>query len=307
LIVDNNINSQLVTFSQLITEHYDTTNTMKLYEHSITPSAMLLLLSALLPQQAAAFSAIDRFLDNLFCFVNSAPCLYGIFGLYMSTTQSGGNCEEACVFVPFFMGPEWECGPCDATGESTDGEVYLPDGPLENAEEPTEEPVVDEPVPREDNGAVNPTSSPTNTPTNALGPSTPLQGTDDWTLVWSDEFDGPEIDRNTWTYNTGFGWGNNELQTYTDFANNARIENGELVIEAHEETLGESQYSSARIMTYGAESFTFGRMEARIKLPAGKGMFPAFWMLGGDFEMVDWPACGGTCSSCGCSMLVVPS
>jgi beta-glucanase (GH16 family) len=122
-----------------------------------------------------------------------------------------------------------------------------------------------------------------------------------WTLVWSDEFqqaDGSVPDPSKWVYDLGGnGWGNNELQTYTSRTNNARIEDGRLVIEARQETYTgtdgiQRNYTSARLKTLGKVSWAYGRIEARIKVPRGQGLWPAFWMLGTNFPSAGWPACG---------------
>jgi beta-glucanase (GH16 family) len=114
-----------------------------------------------------------------------------------------------------------------------------------------------------------------------------------WNLVWQDEFNGPEIDRAKWTFDSGgHGWGNNERQFYTNRPENARIEAGRLVIEARQEKYRGSDYTSARLKTQGLHAFTYGRMEARLKVPYGQGIWPAFWMLGSDIEKVGWPDCG---------------
>jgi beta-glucanase (GH16 family) len=113
--------------------------------------------------------------------------------------------------------------------------------------------------------------------------------------VWSDEFDGSSINLDHWTFDTGTGiggWGNAERQHYTDRPENARVENGHLVIEAREESYRGSKYTSARLKTQGLHSWTYGRVEARIKIPFGQGIWTAFWMLGQDIGEVDWPACG---------------
>jgi beta-glucanase (GH16 family) len=123
----------------------------------------------------------------------------------------------------------------------------------------------------------------------------------EWSLVWSDEFaqsDGSAPDPAKWVYDLGANkWGNNELQTYTDRRENSRIEGGKLIIEARKESLTgadgvRSDYTSARLKTQGKAGWTFGRMEARIKLPRGRGIWPAFWMLGTNIATVDWPTCG---------------
>lgn len=110
-----------------------------------------------------------------------------------------------------------------------------------------------------------------------------------WTLIWSDEFNG-SIGPN-WVFETGAGgWGNNELQYYR--RENATIENGALVITAKREDFGGAAYTSARMKTQGLKTFKFGRMEARMKLPAFLGAWPAFWMLGANLPQVGWPASG---------------
>ncbi len=119
----------------------------------------------------------------------------------------------------------------------------------------------------------------------------------DWQLVWSDEFnqpDGSSPDPTKWTFDTGNngGWGNNELEYYTSRTNNARIEGGQLVIEADQESYGGQNYTSARMLTQGLGSWTYGRMEASIKIPRGQGIWPAFWMLGANINSVGWPTCG---------------
>ncbi len=114
-----------------------------------------------------------------------------------------------------------------------------------------------------------------------------------WQLVWSDEFDGPSIDYNNWTREIGGGgWGNNELQYYTISDANAYIENGVLVIKAIKENYSGYQYTSARLKTQGKRFFKYGKIEARIKMPFGKGIWPAFWMLGENITSVGWPKCG---------------
>ena len=114
-----------------------------------------------------------------------------------------------------------------------------------------------------------------------------------WNLVWSDEFDSASINTANWTYNIGGGgWGNNELEYYTNRTENAQINNGNLLIIAKQESYSGSNYTSARLTTQGLQSFTYGKIEARIKLPVGKGMWPAFWMLGNNIGQVSWPECG---------------
>ncbi len=118
----------------------------------------------------------------------------------------------------------------------------------------------------------------------------------DWKLVWSDEFnqpDGSRPDPANWGLETGGnGWGNNELEYYTDRTNNARIEDGKLVIEARTENYGGKNITSARMLTKGKWSWTYGRFEARIKIPRGQGIWPAFWMMGNSIGSAGWPTCG---------------
>lgn len=124
----------------------------------------------------------------------------------------------------------------------------------------------------------------------------PEQNVPGWTLVWADEFaqaDGTTPDSSKWVYDIGGGgWGNNELQYYTSRTNNARIENGQLVIEARQEIFGNRNYTSARLLTKGKHSWTYGRIEARIKIPRGQGIWPGFWTLGSNIDSVNWPNCG---------------
>ena len=114
-----------------------------------------------------------------------------------------------------------------------------------------------------------------------------------WRLVWSDEFNGAGIDESKWAYEVQRpGWVNHELQNYTNRRwENARIENGSLVIEARRDWFQGHEYSSARIKTQGKASWRYGRIEARIQNPGGWGTWPAFWMMPEDFSR-GWPACG---------------
>jgi len=111
-------------------------------------------------------------------------------------------------------------------------------------------------------------------------------------LVWSDEFDGDTLNQDHWSFALGdgcpnlCGWGNNELQLYTD--NNHRLEDGMLVITAKKE----EDYTSTRILTKGKKEFQYGRIEARVKVPVGAGLWPAFWALGNDIDSNPWPDCG---------------
>src|SRR5450755_3471771 len=125
--------------------------------------------------------------------------------------------------------------------------------------------------------------------------------TPSYQLVWSDEFngaDGASPDPSKWAIQTGGGgWGNNELESYTARPQNVQVAGGNLVITAVKEDYTGSDgiarhYTSARMQTKGLFSQTYGRFEARIKIPKGQGMWPAFWMLGTDIDKPGWPHCG---------------
>lgn len=114
-------------------------------------------------------------------------------------------------------------------------------------------------------------------------------------LLAADEFDGPAgsaPNPGIWRYDLGAGgWGNAELQTYTDSRRNAALDGaGNLVITARREADG--SYSSARLKSESTYTAQYGRIEARIRIPRGQGIWPAFWMLGADIGQVGWPACG---------------
>jgi beta-glucanase (GH16 family) len=115
----------------------------------------------------------------------------------------------------------------------------------------------------------------------------------DWVLDWSDEFDGVQLDHAKWVEETGgHGYGNNELEFYTARPENVRTADGMLVIEARREEWKGRHYTSARIKTAGLQERTYGRYEARIRIPRGQGIWPAFWLLGADCAKTGWPRCG---------------
>jgi beta-glucanase (GH16 family) len=141
--------------------------------------------------------------------------------------------------------------------------------------------------------------------TTASNPPEQLPG--GWKLIWNDEFDGPigsRLDPARWKFNTGGeGWGNQEWEYNTDNPENASLDgNGALVITALQVANPEANgldcwygaclYTSARILTQDHFDFTYGRIEARIKIPFGHGIWPAFWMLGTDISTTGWPGCG---------------
>ncbi len=153
------------------------------------------------------------------------------------------------------------------------------------------------------------TSTPTYTPTPTPQPTetasfpTPV---DSWQFVWGDEFDGragTSPDGSKWQFDQGgTGWGNHELEYYTSAPENVSQDgDGSLVITAFETATvpgasgcwyGTCRFTSARILTGNLFSFTYGRIEARIQVPQGKGLWPAFWLLGADYKQVGWPSSG---------------
>jgi beta-glucanase (GH16 family) len=135
-------------------------------------------------------------------------------------------------------------------------------------------------------------------PTPTVAPTATPHGSN-WTLVWSDEFNGTSLDMSNWTNEVnGSGMGNNELEYYTN-GQNLSFENGALVITARRENpanyqcwYGTCTYTSGRLNTQGKRQFTYGRIESRIRVPYGQGIWPAFWMLGNNIGSVGWPTCG---------------
>ena len=113
-------------------------------------------------------------------------------------------------------------------------------------------------------------------------------------VVWSEEFDTPgQPNSLKWSYDLGAGgWGNNEVQYYTNRIDNAVVSDGTLKINLKKESYEGSPYTSARIITKGKYSFQYGKIAVRAKLPAGGGTWPAIWMLGDNISTVSWPACG---------------
>lgn len=120
-----------------------------------------------------------------------------------------------------------------------------------------------------------------------------VQADGEYKLVWSDEFDGTELNRNNWTVEVnGNGGGNNELQYYVDNTKNLEVSNGTLKIHALRENYGNKSYTSGRINSKGKQEFKYGKIEARMKLPRFSGIWPAFWTLGANYNTVGWPKCG---------------
>ena len=113
-------------------------------------------------------------------------------------------------------------------------------------------------------------------------------------LVWSDEFDTPGAPNSArWGYDIGAGgWGNNEVQYYTNRPQNVVIANGVLKINAIRESFSGSSFTSARMLTKDKFSFKYGKVEVRAKVPVGVGTWPAIWMLGSNINTTPWPGCG---------------
>lgn len=115
-------------------------------------------------------------------------------------------------------------------------------------------------------------------------------------LIWSDEFNESTINTNYWTFEVGtgdWGWGNDELQYYTE-GDNAHIEDGKLIITAEklDDNTSRGSYTSTRMVSMDKQEFTYGKIEVRAKLPSGRGIWPAIWMLGSNISTAGWPACG---------------
>lgn len=131
---------------------------------------------------------------------------------------------------------------------------------------------------------------------NTTSKSTAITVTVALALVWADEFNTDGVpDPTKWGYDIGTGsggWGNNELQYYTNRPENASVSNGTLKITARREAFSGSAFTSARLLTKNKFTTKYGKIEARMKLPAGVGTWPAFWMLGSNIDAVGWPACG---------------
>ncbi len=127
-------------------------------------------------------------------------------------------------------------------------------------------------------------------PTKGYTSSTSYDG---YSLVWSDEFSGDQLNESDWNYEVGTGsggWGNNELQFYRK--ENTTVSGGYLTITAKQQDFSGRQYTSSRLTTSGKQSFQYGRIDIRAALPKGQGLWPAIWMLGDNYSSSGWPACG---------------
>jgi beta-glucanase (GH16 family) len=114
----------------------------------------------------------------------------------------------------------------------------------------------------------------------------------DWTLSWSDEFDGGTLDPTKWTVDTGDSFGTGQEDYDTARLQNISLSGGNLVLTTRQESYSGASFTSGRIETSSTFSQAYGRFEARIQLPQGQGMWPAFWLLGDDYQTSGWPACG---------------
>lgn len=136
-------------------------------------------------------------------------------------------------------------------------------------------------------------SNPVNGKLSTSGITIKILNVDFANLAWSEQFETFALNTTIWNYELGAGgWGNNELQNYTNAAENVHLDTGYLHITALNPSPG--SYTSARINTLGKKQFTYGRIDIRAKLPEGKGIWPALWMLGSNFLTVGWPRCGET-------------
>jgi beta-glucanase (GH16 family) len=113
-----------------------------------------------------------------------------------------------------------------------------------------------------------------------------------WTLSWSDEFNGAALDATKWTVDLGDSFGTNQQDFDTGRPQNLQVSGGNLIITARQESYQGASYTSARIETSGKFAQAYGRFEARIQLPQGQGLWPAFWLLGDNYAEAGWPACG---------------
>ena len=128
-------------------------------------------------------------------------------------------------------------------------------------------------------------------------PQNEVKAATGWNLVWSDEFNGSSLDTSVWGFDIGTGqdgWGNGEVQYYTNRSDNIYVSGGNLNIKAKREWYNNSNFTSARINSKNRKAFKYGRMEAKIKVDGGNqdGVWPAFWMMGNDYDSVGWPSSG---------------
>lgn len=126
----------------------------------------------------------------------------------------------------------------------------------------------------------------------ACGSSDQEGDTRPWKMIWNDEFDGASLDTSKWSVETGNSFGTGQKDFDTERAENIAFQNGNLMITARAEKYSGADYTSGRIRSYGKFSRAYGRYEARMRLPRGQGMWPAFWLLGDNWSTAGWPQCG---------------
>jgi beta-glucanase (GH16 family) len=126
----------------------------------------------------------------------------------------------------------------------------------------------------------------------ACGSSSSDAPAGDWKLVWSDEFNGSSVDKTKWAFDTGSDFGTQQQDYDTSRPDNVTLTDGNLVITARSEAYQGSSFTSGRIESSASFTRTYGRFEARIQLPQGQGIWPAFWLLGANYTDVGWPDCG---------------
>jgi beta-glucanase (GH16 family) len=232
----------------------------------------------------AAFAALSA--SGVSCGGASPPSQVGPEDGGPGGTDASFSVVEASVPADAGLGGrDATSGGSDAT--SVDGSTGSPDGSRDGSTGSRD-------------GSTDATSAADTTPPGDAGDDGALPG---WSLTWSDEFngaDGSAADPTKWTYDVGGGgWGNSELEYYTDGPQNAVVTGGDLVITATTAgasaftcSYGACLYTSARLKTQGLFAQAYGRFEARIQLPAGQGLWPAFWTLGDNIDTVSWPECG---------------
>ena len=181
------------------------------------------------------------------------------------------------------------------SGNPDSDSIFESDSSLSESESETESETSDTGV--TDPVITHPSSSSSqqSTPSSSSG----IPEYDGYNLVWSDEFDGTKLDSSKWGYDIGngnWGWGNGELQYYTSNSRNSSVADGILTITAmKDQSMGNFNYTSARITTSGKFSFAYGKIEARMSLPITQGMWPAFWLLPsveGTDSYGGWPSSG---------------
>src|SRR5579872_295837 len=225
------------------------------------------------------------------------PCILAIVAAACSGAGNGGSSGDA------------QATPGSASGDSGGPiDMRAPDAPAGTASSDSSMPGTSSgtSAPGDDASAGAPAADAAGNPSEGAATSPPpsdAAAPPGWKLTWSDEFngaDGSAVDPTKWKHDVGgTGWGNNELEYYTDATQNAVVQGGYLVITATDQgasqykcSYGTCKYTSARLLTQGLFSQQYGRFEARAQMPTGKGLWPAIWALGDNISTVSWPACG---------------